>query len=235
MAATIRNGSESEPRTKRGRATRQRLVEAAHTVFADKQYLDTNVADIVREAGVAHGTFYRYFTSKEEIFRQVALELQQAMMGAESPRDDDSLTVVGEGPALELLARIERGNRRYLQAYQRNARLMGVLEQVATFNSELLAIRREVRLGFIDRTRRSIERMQAEGLAVGDIDAHYAANALGAMVDRFAYVWLVLGESFSLDEACRTLTLLWARSLGLEIPVGALGEPGRRPRRAGSH
>ena len=35
-------------------------------VFAEKQFLATNVADIATRAGTAHGTFYRYFDSKED-------------------------------------------------------------------------------------------------------------------------------------------------------------------------
>ena len=58
------------------------------------------------------------------------------------------------------------------------------------------------------------------GLALGDVDARYAASALGSMVDRFAYVWLVLDEPFEFEEAARTLGLLWTRSLGLVVPTG---------------
>ena len=54
----------------------------------------------------------------------------------------------------------------------------------------------------------------------GDVDARYAASALGSMVDRFAYVWLVLDEPFEFEEAARTLGLLWTRSLGITTPVG---------------
>ena len=62
-------------------------MKAASEVFAEKRFLDTNVSDIVHRAGTAHGTFYRYFNSKEEIFREVALELQRAML-AHSGEDD---------------------------------------------------------------------------------------------------------------------------------------------------
>ena len=47
------------------------------------------------------------------------------------------------------------------------------------------------------------------------MDAHYAANAIGNMVDRFAYVWLVLGDPFELERAVDTLTHLWINSLAL--------------------
>jgi AcrR family transcriptional regulator len=47
---------------------RQQILEAATTVFARKGYRHTSVADIIEAAGIARGTFYLYFQSKEEIF-----------------------------------------------------------------------------------------------------------------------------------------------------------------------
>jgi AcrR family transcriptional regulator len=207
-------GTVGTPTTRRGQRTRAALVDAAAEVFAEKQFLDTNVSDIARRAGTAHGTFYRYFNSKEQIFREVALDLQRKMR--EHGEADRSV----EPPAFasledELLWRITRANRRYLAAYREYADLFAVIEQVATFNDELREIRKEIRRRFVDHAHASIERMQREGLAFTDVDARYAASALGSMVDRFAYVWLVLKEPFDFEEAARTLGLLWSRSLGL--------------------
>lgn len=222
-----------QPTTPRGRRTRGQLVAAAAEVFAEKRYLDTNIADIVDRAGVAHGTFYRYFQSKEEIFREVALGMQRAMMSA-NEGDESDVVPTFESPEDELLWRITRANRRYLSAYREHRGLMAVLEQVATFNDELLEIRKETRLAFVERAERSLERMQADGVAHADVDPRYAASALGSMVDRFAYVWLVLEEPFELDEAARTLGLLWARSLGIDVPVGPPAKRRRRRAKAAS-
>lgn len=124
-----------------------------------------------------------------------------------------------------LLERVEATNRSFLASYRDSAKLFGVIEQVATFNDELRAIRREFRQGFVARSETAIRRFQEDGLVVDDIDPRYAANALGSMVDRFAYVWLVIGEDFEFDEAVRNLTLLWARALGIEVPPGTLQRP----------
>lgn len=196
----------------RARRTRARLVDAATEVFAERQYLDTNVSEIAARAGVSHGTFYTYFTSKEDIFREVALGLHHRFMAVRDavPSRDEAT----------LLERVEATNRSYLQAYQENADLFAVIEQGATFNAELRKIRLEIRNGFVERSERAIARFQRDGLVHDDLDPRYVANALGSMVDRFAYVWLVLGEEFELDEAVRTLTLLWARALGVPTPEG---------------
>ena len=59
------------PRSEKGANTYERLLRAAEQTFSELGYHDTSVAEICRRAGVAHGTFYRYFTSKEEIFIQL--------------------------------------------------------------------------------------------------------------------------------------------------------------------
>ena len=48
--------------------TRDRILEAAVTVFAHKGYHDTKVDDIVAESQTSKGSFYFYFPSKQEIF-----------------------------------------------------------------------------------------------------------------------------------------------------------------------
>jgi AcrR family transcriptional regulator len=50
---------------------RQELIDAAEGLFMEKGYEQTAVSDIVREVQVAHGTFYYYFPSKEDILEAV--------------------------------------------------------------------------------------------------------------------------------------------------------------------
>ena len=57
------------PKTERGRRTRNKLLEAAETEFGEKGYYEAGISGITHRAGVALGTFYTYFDSKEEIFR----------------------------------------------------------------------------------------------------------------------------------------------------------------------
>ena len=55
-----------------GTETRQRLLDAALTVFAERGYHAARVDDIVRAAETSHGTFYLYFANKEELLRELA-------------------------------------------------------------------------------------------------------------------------------------------------------------------
>jgi AcrR family transcriptional regulator len=50
---------------------RRQIRDCARKVFSHKGYHATTVADIIREAGVARGTFYRHFDGKRDVFEQL--------------------------------------------------------------------------------------------------------------------------------------------------------------------
>jgi len=52
-------------------ANREAILNAARAVFAELGYGATTVRDIIRRTGLASGTFYNYFRSKEEVFQAI--------------------------------------------------------------------------------------------------------------------------------------------------------------------
>ena len=57
------------PKTARGKRTRDKLLQAAEIEFGDKGFHAAAISGITQRAGVALGSFYTYFESKEEIFQ----------------------------------------------------------------------------------------------------------------------------------------------------------------------
>lgn len=113
--------------------------------------------------------------------------------------------------------RIRRANRRYLEQYRDEARIMGVIEQASRYDEHVTAVRAATQQHFADRAERSIRRLQREGLADRSLDPAIAAMALGAMVARFAELWLVQGYAdYDFDEAVEQLTTLWCNALRLD-------------------
>ena len=67
--------SETSPRTQSGHGAAPRpILQAARAVFARQGYADTVVDDIATQAGIAKGTLYLYFPSKEQIYLAALLE-----------------------------------------------------------------------------------------------------------------------------------------------------------------
>jgi AcrR family transcriptional regulator len=81
-----------------------RLLAAARRRFADRGYDAVSVGEICEAAGIAKGTFYRYYGSKDEIFAAAA----RSTVDAVGERLDDGPRHVSEQQAVEELERLMR-------------------------------------------------------------------------------------------------------------------------------
>ncbi|MEV0977910.1 helix-turn-helix domain-containing protein [Streptomyces sp. NPDC049915] len=190
--------------------TRDALVAAARRIFERDGYLDARIVDIAAEAGVATGSFYTHFASKEDVFAAVLARLQDEMLhaGVSDGGDGD-----GDGGRKDLWRGVEGSNRAYLESYRRNAGLMAAMEQAAAVDPQFVGVRLERSRVFIDRSAAAIARLQQSGLADPELDPEITARALNAMVSRLAYVTFVLGESVPFDTLVETVTRLWTNAL----------------------
>ena len=64
-------------RTETETVRKEQILAAARKMFRAKGYDGTTVADIVKEAGVAQGTFYLYFSSKRDAFLALSQQLDE--------------------------------------------------------------------------------------------------------------------------------------------------------------
>ncbi|MEC2815275.1 TetR/AcrR family transcriptional regulator, partial [Bacillus cereus] len=54
---------------------RKEILETAERLFLTKGYTKTTVNDILKEIGIAKGTFYHYFKSKEEVMDEIIMRI----------------------------------------------------------------------------------------------------------------------------------------------------------------
>src|SRR6201996_6596307 len=203
------------PATERGLRTRAALVAAARKVFERDGYLNARLIDITRAAKCSSGTFYTYFSGKEEVFAAVLEVAQEDMLHPGMPHvagDDDPAAV------------IEASNRAYLQAYERNSKLMGLLEQVANIDPEFRELRTSRSNAFVRRNARSIAKLQAKGQAAQVLAPLFAPRALSAMMSRIAFGLFVTGEArddtpmATEEDLVQIATQLWVNALRIPSP-----------------
>ena len=65
------------PRTERGRKTLRLILDAAAEEFGQRGYHEGSIARIAQRAGVAIGSFYTYFDSKEAVFRALVADMSR--------------------------------------------------------------------------------------------------------------------------------------------------------------
>ena len=201
-----RAGGRAAPPSRRGQRTRAALVVAARSIFERDGFLDARITDITAGASVAAGTFYTYFDDKEAIFAAVVESLEEDMLHMHIRQ-----RIADATPSALICA----ANEEYLKAYQRNARLMAALEQVAQIDENFRDLRVKRSEAFLKRNAKLIKELQDRGEADPSLDPLVAAEALSWMVSRMAYSVFVQGRRVPMKLLVETLNRLWLNALRL--------------------
>ena len=197
----------SQPRRGgQGIRTRGTLLRAGRRVIEERGYHAARINDITEAAQVSVGTFYLHFQSKKDLFRHLLIQVEDEVYGelAEQRAAVDSPK-----------ARIREANRLYFEAFRRNARFWAAIGEAALTDDDSRRVLAERRRYYRGRTTRALTRWQERGVIASDIDVVVAAEMLGAMTERCAYLWFVIGEPVKLEEAIESTTGLWLDALGL--------------------
>ena len=84
--ATLSAASEGKaPRTERGRRTLRAILDAAATEFGEHGFHEASISGITRRAGVALGSFYTYFDSKDAVFRALVRDMSDQVRDHVAP------------------------------------------------------------------------------------------------------------------------------------------------------
>lgn len=170
---------------------RDAILRAAIDVFAERGYFNAQVADVARVAGVAAGTVYLYFRSKDDLLisifergmREALAEARAAVEALADPRE-----------------RLRRFARVHLARLGRDRNLAIVfqveLRQSTKFMERFSATLLREYLGLL---RNTIAEGQREGLLRDDIKATVAAKMLFGALDEMATNWILSRRRYQLE------------------------------------
>jgi len=171
---------------------RDAILRAAIDVFADRGYFNAQVADVARSAGVAAGTVYLYFKSKDDllvsIFDRSMREGLAAGRAAVADHDDPR----------ERLRRLARAHLARLGSDRNLAIVFQVeLRQSTKFMERFSSTLLRDYLGLI---REAIADGQRAGLFRADIKATAAAKMLFGALDEMATNWILSTRRYALES-----------------------------------
>ena len=105
-------GAAKTPRTPRGERTLRKILDAAREEFGERGFSDSSIVGITQRAGVALGTFYTYFDSKEELFKALVRDMSTQVRDNVGPALTDARDGLdGERRALEAFLKFVREHR----------------------------------------------------------------------------------------------------------------------------
>lgn len=169
---------------------REAILRAAIRVFAHSGYFNSKVADIAREAGVADGTVYLYFKSKEEILHSI---FDRSM---EEAIADGRKRLQGVTDPRERLRRIAHMHLDRLGADRDLAVVFQVeLRGSTKFMEEFSAAGFAEYLGVI---RQTVEEGQQAGVFRPELNAKVVAKILFGALDEMATNWILSKRRYKL-------------------------------------
>src|SRR5436190_9676863 len=186
-------------------------------VFAEKSFVEARISDIAERAGMSYGAFYHYFDSKDQLFREVATTAVERLGGLVQSLLGD------QASSAPLTERLRTALRNHFETYSAEVQVLAEIERVARNDEQVNAIRLEHYQQYYDEMAASIRELQRRGMADPALDPAIISAALGALVWRFAEVWLSFEYvSCDLDDAVDQITRIFVKVLRPEGGHGPL-------------
>ena len=171
---------------KKNEMRRQRLIEAAKKLFSEKGFYSAYVDDIIKEAGVGKGTFYRNFKNKEDIFVYLLFIFLNDWKNTVSIGIDKNKTL----PYIDYIKKVAiesflffRNNELMSDLYFRIAPgLSAIIEpHLKNFEAQML-----------DHIVNDLEKARDLGLLDADFNTRLAANIVAGAFFRVHYYYFIL-------------------------------------------
>lgn len=201
MAASSASHSRTEAARRERRA---QLLAVARKVLLRDGYAGTSISAIVKEAGVAQGTFYLYFNSKEQVLAHLRAEVLQDYLGAFQR---------GVAKPARADARLVAGVERCYRAVKRQRDLVRVIRQ-AQSGEETERVWLEGREALARPFAALLQEGQGDGSFHLD-DPQLCAHMALALVDDLFYEALEFNRPASGPVTLRHATRFLLRGLGV--------------------
>ena len=162
---------------RRGRATRQRLLECTREMLTTTSYRDVKVIDIAREAGTSPATFYQYFADVEGAILVLAEEMAQEGQRLTAIITDGAWS--GDDAFATSLALVDA----FLELWDRHRPVLRVMDLATDegdhrFQKIRVRLLNDITKALADVTRRA----QADGGVPKDLDPMAVAGTLVSML-----------------------------------------------------
>lgn len=207
-AARKSRGAVKSPPTPKGQRTRDRILLNSRRVFGRNGYVAARMVDIAEESGLSLGGLYRYFTSKESLFRELVTEVHEALFDASSDHTAKDLT-----PYDALLA----SNRHYLECYRSNRAVLRAYVEASAVDDDFRAMWLAQRERYISRFIHAYA--QRQGVAVdNDVRLRTFIESLACLVEHSAYVWFGQADAeppLPIEQLAEVVTQIWYHAIEL--------------------
>jgi AcrR family transcriptional regulator len=194
--------------------TRNLLVAAATAVFHERGYQKARVSDIVAKAGVAQGTCYLYFRSKEAVFRHIC----ETYMERFTQAFQQSRNLFEGGSEAEVRETVSEFIQRLLRVYEENRAVAELLFREGIGHGGLFKeIYEDLFVHFLSLIRERIQDSISRGIFRFD-DAETAAVFVLGLFERGVFYFLLLRQELDVEKLAGRMADFLLGGLDVNVP-----------------
>lgn len=190
------------PKSAKAQRTRQKILEAARAVFAERGFAKATAEEISTKAGVGYGTFYLYFADKRQALHTILSEV------------DDQLYQLGQENiekyrlGLGALAPIKATISNFFDSFKANADILKICHELSATDPDFKNQHDKVRARLVTKIKEHI----LKGLELGNtraVDPEIASVALAGLVETIAIEWFFNNCPWDKEKVIDTVSKLY--------------------------
>ncbi len=176
----------------RRKLRKQQIMQAAIEVFGKSNYQNANISEIARKAGIAEGTIYQYFKSKQALFFSIGLERTKEFCRQIDLHTECEASTVGKIRKLVWY---------YLHYFESNPDYVRSLMLEMRVNRDFVKSRSYKSFkAFSKQVLEILRQGQEEGVVRKDVDIYLSQHLLLGILEHIVTRWLLKGGKYPLIQ-----------------------------------
>lgn len=192
-----------KPKSLKAQRTRQKILEAARAIFAERGFAKATAEEISTRAGVGYGTFYLYFTDKKQALHTILSEVDDQLY-----QTSYSESKLGLGALAPIKAIISS----FFDSFKANADVLKICHELSASDPDFKEQHDKVRGRLVNRIKEHIQK----GLEFGNVrnvDPEVTSFAIAGLVETIANEWFFNNHDWDKNKVIITVAKLYHNAI----------------------
>ena len=191
------------PKSAKAQRTRQKILEAARAVFAERGFAKATAEEISTRAGVGYGTFYLYFTDKRQALHTILAEVDDKLyqLGQTDGSEKSRLGLGALAPIKDIISG-------FFDSFKAYSDVLKICHELSATDPDFKNQHDKVRARLVNRIKEHI----LKGLELGNtrnVDPEIASVAIAGMIETIANEWFFNNREWDREKVINTVAKLY--------------------------
>lgn len=189
------------PKSAKAQRTRQKILQAARAIFAERGFAKATAEEISTRAGVGYGTFYLYFADKRQALHTILSEVDDQLYQLRYSEENRKIGLGALSPIKETIGG-------FFESFKANADILKICHELSATDPDFREQHDKVRARLVNRMKEHI----IKGMELGNtrsVDPEIASVALAGLIETIAIEWFFKNQPWDKEKVIQTVSKLY--------------------------